>query len=231
MKIAISGLNEQDRKQILTHLNTMQKTNAYFQTKEYRCGAQLLADMRKGIRFDAIILDVDVDNVARSIRELDSEVLLIFQAHSYNQISDAFEVYPSHYLLKPLDVSVFVNEFKRVFQRHYHKRKVFSIEWKHQMKQISLKNIVSVECFNRHILVRTATDEMESYQTFQETAQKLIPLGFIRVHHSFLVNLAHIVEISQNEIIGPNGIMIPISIRRKKEVLEEYRTYMQRYSV
>lgn len=231
MKIAISGLNEQERKQILTHLNTMQKTNAHFQTKEYQCGAQLLADMKRGLRFDAIILDVDVDNVARNIRELDSEVLLIFQAHSYNQISDALEVYPSHYLLKPLDVSVFVNEFKRVFQRHYHKRKVFSIEWKHQMKQISLKNIVSVECFNRHILVRTATDEMESCQSFQETAQKLIPLGFIRVHHSFLVNLAHIVEISQNEIIGPNGIMIPISIRRKKEVLEEYRTYVRRYSV
>lgn len=231
MKIAISSVNEQDRKQILTHLDTIQKTSTFFQTKEYKCGTDLLEDLKKGLRFDVIFLDVDFDNVAKNIRELDSEVLLIFHAHSYNQIADAFEVYAAHYLLKPLDFNLFVRALKRVFQRYYNKRRVFAIQWKHQMKQILLKNIVSVECFNRHILVRTATDEMESYQTFQETAEKLIPLGFIRVHHSFLVNLAHIVEISRNEIIGPNGIMIPISIRRKKEVLEEYRTYVERYSV
>lgn len=59
----------------------------------------------------------------------------------------------------------------------------------------------------------------------------MIPLGFIRVHQSFLVNLAHIVEITPNEVIGTNGIIIPMSIRRKKEVLEEYRTYMKSCSI
>lgn len=231
MKIAISSMNERNRKQIVTYLNTMQKTNTFPQIKEYQCGTDLLEDLKKGLRFDLIFLDVDSGNVAKNIRELDGEVLLIFQAHSYNQIADAFEVYAAHYLLKPLDFTLFVRALKRVFQRYYHKKRVFVIQWKQQMKQILLNNIVYIECFNRHILVRTETDEMESYQTFRDTVEKLIPLGFIRVHHSFLVNLAHIVEISQNQIIGTNGIHIPISIRRKKEVLEGYRTYVEKYSI
>lgn len=231
MKIAISSVNEKNRKQILTYLNAVQKTRHLFKTKEYKCGMDLLSDLKKGLRFDVIFLDVDFENVAKKIREVDHDVLLIFQAHSYNQISDAFEVRAFHYLLKPIDFSLFVNALRRVFHGYYNKRRVFVIEWKQQVKQILLKNIVYIECYNRHILVRTATDQMESYHTFKETAEKLIPLGFIRVHHSFLVNLEHIVEISHNEIIGTNGITIPISIRRKKEVLEGYRMYVEKYSV
>lgn len=190
-----------------------------------------MEDLNKGLRFDVIFLDVDFENVAKNIRELDCDVLLIFQAHLYNQISNAFEVNAFQYLLKPINFSLFFNTLRRAFQRYYEKRRVFVVEWKQQIKQVLLKNIVYVECYNRHILVQTVTDQMESYQAFRETAEKLIPLGFIRVHQSFLVNLAHVKEIGQNEIIGTNGIIVPVSIRRRKEVLEGYRMYIEKRSI
>lgn len=231
MKIAISSGNEKNRKKILTYLSSIQENSMPFKTNEYKSGADLLEDLRKGLQFDVIFLDVDYENVAKNIRELDRDVMLIFESHSYDQISNAFEVHALHYLLNPIDFSLFLDALRRAFQRYYEKRRIFIIEWKQQIKQILLKNIVYVECFNRHILVRTLSDEMQSYQTFRETVEKLIPLGFIRVHHSFLVNLAHIVEIDKNEIIGTNGIIIPISTRRKKEVLEKYRLYVEKHSV
>lgn len=231
MRMAVSSVDQENRKQILSYLNKIQKWHRFAQTKEYQCGAELLEDLKKGTRFDVIFLDVDAENVAKSIRELDSDVLLVFQAHSYDQIPEAFEVYAVHYLLKPMDFGLFVNALKRVLQRYRNTKKKFIIQWKQQIKQISLKSIVYIECFNRHILVQTVSNRMESCQAFRETAEKLIPLGFIRVHQSFLVNLAHIVEITPNEVIGTNGIIIPMSIRRKKEVLEEYRTYMKSCSI
>lgn len=241
MEIAIFSGNEKNRQQILTYLNILQKvsmlfkteknTNKLFATKEYKCGADLLEDLNKGLRFDVIFLDVDSENVAKKIRELDCDVLLIFEAHLYNQIPDAFEVNAFQYLLKPINFNLFFNTLRRAFQRCYEKKRVFAIEWKQQIKQILLKNIVYIECYNRHILVQTVTNQMESYQTFKETAEKLIPLGFIRAHQSFLVNPDHINEICQNEIIGTNGISIPVSIRRRKEVLEGYRMYIEKRSV
>lgn len=190
-----------------------------------------MEDLNKGLRFDVIFLDVDFENVAKNIRELDCDVLLIFEAHLYNQISNAFEVNAFQYLLKPINFSLFFNTLRRAFQRYYEKRRVFVVEWKQQIKQVLLKSIVYIECYNRHILVQTVADQMESYQSFSETAEKLIPLGFIRVHQSFLVNPVHIKEIRKNEIIGTNGIIVPVSIRRKKEVLEEYRMYIEKCSV
>ena len=231
MKIAISSENEKNRQQILSYLNTLQKASTLFKTKEYKCGTDLLEDLNKGLRFDVIFLDVDFENVAKNIRKLGCDVLLIFEAHLYNQISNAFEVNAFQYLLKPINFSLFFNTLRRAFQRYYEKRRVFVVEWKQQIKQVLLKNIVYVECYNRHILVQTVTDQMESYQSFSETAEKLIPLGFIRVHQSFLVNPVHIKEIRKNEIIGTNGIIVPVSIRRKKEVLEEYRMYIEKCSV
>lgn len=108
MKIAISSENEKKRQQILTYLNALQKASTLFKTKEYKCGTDLLEDLNKGLRFDVIFLDVDFENVAKNIRELDCDVLLIFQAHLYNQISNAFEVNAFQYLLKPINFSLFL---------------------------------------------------------------------------------------------------------------------------
>ena len=80
MRIAISSENEKNRQQIINYLNALQKASSLFKTKEYKSGAELLEDLYKGHRFDVIFLDVDLENVAKNIRELDCEVLLIFEA-------------------------------------------------------------------------------------------------------------------------------------------------------
>ncbi len=202
-----------------------------FKTKEYICGTDLLDDLNRGLRFDVIFLDVDFENVAKKIRELDRDVMLVFMSDLCNHVFNAFEMNALQYLLKPINSCLFFNTLKRAFELWHEKKRVFVAKYKQQIKQILLKNIVYIECYNRHILLQTVTDQMESYQTFRETAEKLIPLGFIRVHQSFLVNLIHIKEIGQNEIIGTNGIIIPVSIRRRKEVLEGYRMYIEKHNV
>lgn len=142
----------------------------------------MLEDLNKGYRFDVIFLDVDLENVAKNIRELDCEVLLVFESYLYNQIFNAFEVNAFQYLLKPINPRLFFYTLRRAYQHYREKRRVFVVKWKQDIKQILLKNIVYIECYNRHILVQTVTDQIESCQTFREAAEKLIPLGFIRVH-------------------------------------------------
>ncbi|HJA80550.1 MAG TPA: hypothetical protein H9776_02090 [Candidatus Mediterraneibacter intestinipullorum] len=108
MRIAISSENEKNRQQIINYLNALQKASSLFKTKEYKSGAELLEDLYKGHRFDVIFLDVDLENVAKNIRELDCEVLLIFEAYLYNQIFNAFEVNAFQYLLKPINSRLFL---------------------------------------------------------------------------------------------------------------------------
>ena len=148
MKIGISSHNNRNRQQILSYLNYLQKTRTLFETKEYEFGADLLKDLNKGIRFDVIFLDVDFENVAKKIRELDRDVLLIFVSRLCNQVFNAFEVNAFQYLLKPINFYLFFNTLKRVFQLHHEKKRVFVAKYKQQIKQILLKNIVYIECYN-----------------------------------------------------------------------------------
>lgn len=52
--------------------------------------------------------------------------------------------------------------------------------------------------------------------------------GFIKSHRSYIVNSIHISSITKDTIILDNGIKIPVSKYRIKEVREEYLALMKR---
>ncbi|HIY30749.1 MAG TPA: hypothetical protein H9776_08755 [Candidatus Mediterraneibacter intestinipullorum] len=148
MKIGISSRNEENRHQILTYLNCLQKMGTLFKTKEYICGTDLLDDLNRGLRFDVIFLDVDFENVAKKIRELDRDVMLVFMSDLCNHVFNAFEMNALQYLLKPINSCLFFNTLKRAFELWHEKKRVFVAKYKQQIKQILLKNIVYIECYN-----------------------------------------------------------------------------------
>ncbi len=51
---------------------------------------------------------------------------------------------------------------------------------------------------------------------------KLKPSGFIRTQKGFLVNYLFIRTISNNEIVLLNGDSLPISKKRREDILKEY---------
>ena len=148
MKIGISSRNEENRHQILTYLNCLQKMGTLFKTKEYICGTDLLDDLNRGLRFDVIFLDVDFENVAKKIRELDRDVMLVFMSDLCNHVFNAFEMNALQYLLKPINSCLFFSTLKRAFELWHEKKRVFVAKYKQQIKQILLKNIVYIECYN-----------------------------------------------------------------------------------
>lgn len=233
MVIVICDCNDEHRQKLNSYLNVFNKNKKFFQVKEYISGEKLLSDMNNGFKFDVIFLDVESfeGDVAKKIRAAGPDILIIFTASYHDQISYAFEVEAFHYLTKPISFRLFSSTLERAFRRYYEKRKVFKIEWRKQVKSVLLQNIIYIECYNRHILVKTITEVYESCQSFQEVVQKLIPAGFIRVHQSFLVNMAHIKAIEQREITCTGGVNIPVSIRREKEVLEKFKNYLQQFSL
>ena len=233
MIVVICDEDQTHRQKLHSYLNAIDKKRTLFHVKEYENGKKLLADIKKGALFDIVFIDVGLNNlnVIKEIRAADHNLLIIFTADYQDQVTYAFEVEAFHYLTKPVSFQTFSNTLERAYRKCYEKKKMFMIEWKKQIKAILLKSIVYVECYNRHIVVQTDTELLESSQPFREMVETLIPAGFIRVHHSFLVNPAHINEINNRELICTNGLVIPVSIRREKEVVEQFRSYLQKCSV
>lgn len=52
--------------------------------------------------------------------------------------------------------------------------------------------------------------------------EKLADFGFIRVHQGYLVNYRYIMKIKNEAVELSNGVEVPISRRKKQEVLFAY---------
>jgi two-component system LytT family response regulator len=78
----------------------------------------------------------------------------------------------------------------------------------------SNKNYTHIVCKNQKVLLST--------KTIKYHEAKLTSILFFRIHHGFLINLHHLTSIKkQSDLIAcmSNGDSIPISARKKKDVL------------
>ncbi len=72
----------------------------------------------------------------------------------------------------------------------------------------------------------TNGEKVTASKTIKHFEEKLIPLGFIRTHQSYLINKSLIKEFSKKDggyIIMQNGTNIPVSRQRKEEVLQLFK--------
>lgn len=76
------------------------------------------------------------------------------------------------------------------------------------------KNYTDIVCKNKKVFLST--------KTIKHHEEKLPSILFFRIHHGFLINLHHLTSIKkQSELIAcmSNGDALPISARKKKDVL------------
>lgn len=156
---------------------------------------------------------------------------------AYNQYAiKAFKYSAVDYLLKPINPLDLENALNRALNRikidvNYNKLlDVLKNNIKGKEQKIVLKTQNNHHVFLIKEIVRLEADS--SYTSFITLRGRLIVsknlkyyqdlLGddFIRCHQSHLVNKAHIVKVQKNTLVMSNEETIPISTRKKTEVLE-----------
>lgn len=102
--------------------------------------------------------------------------------------------------------------------------KKFLIEGANQIQFIPLAEIVYLKANKNYTEFICSGNKLYlSTNTLKHHEQKLPKDLFIRVHHSYLLNIFHLNHIKKNNELTAcmsNGEAIPISSRKKKQVLE-----------
>src|SRR5690606_3436970 len=105
----------------MAHLDRFQRANGErFHVAAFRDGADVLAEYRPD--WDVLFLDVQMPRVdgmtaARRIREVDSEVIVVFVTSSPHYAVSGYEVDALSYLLKPVSYTSFEHEMGRILSR------------------------------------------------------------------------------------------------------------------
>jgi DNA-binding LytR/AlgR family response regulator len=175
----------------------------------------LFETIKSGNEYDVIFLDIlmprlDGISLARELREIDEDTIIIFVTGKIEFAQTGYEVKAFRYLLKeqiPLGLEKIWKEIE--IELASKKNEYFIYEFERKAYRHSYRYILYFESNLRKITIHTKNYTDIFYGKLDDI-QASSPL-FIRIHKSFLVNKRHIRGVSTDTVILSNGEALPVS--------------------
>lgn len=176
--------------------------------------------------FHIMFLDIDMGkcsgmDIARRVRKLHFETILIFVTN-YPQFSlEGYEVRAFRYLLKRDLEQKLSTYYQDALAEIPKQKQALDFSNNSESYHVEYKNILYLESRKRIIYLHTLEPERSGYRfygTMEKLAEELFQYGFLRIQKSFLVNMAHIRKLNYDKAQLDNGEMLPVSRQRFAEI-------------
>ncbi|MBC9812733.1 response regulator transcription factor [Crocinitomicaceae bacterium CZZ-1] len=180
---------------------------------------------------DLLFLDVQIKGgtgieIVESFKEPDFETIFITAHKEYAM--EALNNNASYYLLKPIHDREFKKGMDLVLERIKRKKIIPTIFVPHKNMQVpvNISHILYLKSDGAYAHIITKQEHYLSSKSLGHYEQLLAQSGFIRCHHSFLVNSKHVVQLEKGRsgtLILSNGDTIPISQRRLNDFMSLFQ--------
>lgn len=202
---------------------TAESINIPHSTSAFSSVAEVINFAQKD-KIDILITDIKMPivngiDLSQILRELQPALQIIFISNYTTYVEDAFSAGPIYYLLKPISQERLKNALDLAIQKIQRANDTLSIITKGNAENIPVHSIKYLESKKRYVYI-FANNCVQVLAKLDEMQEKL-PVGFIRPHKSYLVNLSWVKSISNYKIKLLNGIYIPCAKSRYKTVKEQ----------
>lgn len=234
ISIAVVDDNEQDLVLMAKYIEEeCSKMNVQCKVNMCSNGEDLFYVLNDIREFDIVFLDIELERdngieTAMKLREKTPYAQIIFVSGYQQYYKDAFRVQPFQFIDKPIDEEEFRNVIRDVLTQVVNNDEVYAFEFKWQQYRILLRDILYFSSSHRIIKVHTRGGEVYEFYGKMGNVEKELEknsIVFLRVHKSYLVNMAHIKMFSSEELVLQNGKEFKISSRKRKSVIEKYMIY------
>lgn len=182
------------------------------------------------VQYQVIFLDISMPemsgmDLAAKIRERDSDVLLVFVTAFMNFAMEGYKMEAIRFLHKDMLDDALPECIKAIINKLSLDNQTIEYNFLEEKKKLSIDRIWYVESFSHKLIFYVLEGEMKQYtlcDKLDNIEEKLLPLGFIRIHKSFLVNFKHINKITNYNAYLKNGTSLPIPREKFKKVKERY---------
>lgn len=181
--------------------------------------------------YDIVFMDIEMPRMngirsAKKLREMDSDVSLVFVTRMAQYALNGYEVGALDYLLKPINYQRFSSMFKRLLRnkRLTANENVCHVKTQYGIKRIPLNRIAYIEITGHKILYH-ADETVQSWGTLNELEKNLPQNDFVRANSSFIVNLAFVTEVKGYELFL-NDFSVMMSRNKKAEVLSKLAAFI-----
>ncbi len=180
---------------------------------------------------DILIIDIDLitDNgirVAERLKANFPHLRVIFISGQIQFVRNIFEIRPIYFVEKPMEDAKLLSAVSLAIQDiEQNTRNTVSITAKGVLLQLDINNLMFLESKKRSVALHEGHNERDCYIKL-DIIEKNLPKKFCRCHHSYIVNFDYASELKMYQFTLFNGVNIPISQRRYKEVKRLFSNYL-----
>lgn len=232
INVAIVEDSQDDLSNCLSLLERYSKEkNVNFTIQTFENGDAFL--MRFKSQFDFIILDINLSamngiDVARTIREKDEEVIIMFATNLAKYATRGYEVDAIDFALKPLTYSSFYLRLDKVVKKISKKNDRFIVVPSDGgFSKINVNNVLYIEV-NAHDIIfhMDSNEDITTTGTLKKYEEQLKKYWFIRCNSCYLVNAHKIKRVEKLDIQLINNRIISVSHPKKKAFMETFKKFV-----
>jgi two-component system, LytTR family, response regulator LytT len=168
---------------------------------------------------DLVILDIRLDRgeegirLGKKLQKLEIPFVYITAHSDVVLVEKILETSPNAYLTKPINKTQFSITLGTVLEQLKKTRK-FDVKIKStdpEISQINLKDILYLEASGNYWKVHAYDKRILIRKTFDEINKEFLTENFVRIHRSYIVNIAAISSIKGTNVHLINSISLPVS--------------------
>lgn len=234
LRIAVCDSRRTDREELSAALEReLSARNVEFATVQYDRGEFLLWDLEESqdIHFDLIFIDCLLSgmsgmDVIRQIRRSDRTVSVIIVSASPDYAREGHEVNAIAYLLKPLDEGRLSAALDLFFEdRRINEGEYLQIGERGAERRVRFGDIQYITIHAHYVTVQTTQGKMEFYGTILEMESRLPKPNFLKCNRGCIINMDYVESVDKDFVMS-DGAVIPIKVRERKEIREQYYRYV-----
>lgn len=197
---------------------------------EYSNGKDLLSS---DLIFDIIFMDyqmpaLDGMTTARMLRKKNCTCSIVFVTNYPDFVFESFEVTPYRFFKKPISPT----DIETTLDSYIRQQKMLApiiINDYDGQKTIASKDVVYLEGDGKYCIIRTIHDTVHSSKTLGGVLKLLPQYCFYRVHKSYAVNMYHIDQIDNNQILLMNGERVIVGRHNAADFKRAYKEFVKNY--
>jgi len=200
-----------------------------FEVHPFGDGVEILEEYRPV--YDIILLDIEMKHLdgmetAQRIRQLDPEVILVFITNMAQYAIRGYAVGALDYLLKPVPYFAFSQQLQKAEDQVRRRRSHYLVvPVSGGLRRLDTARIYYIESQGHQMHFYTEDDHFAAPGTLKVLEEKLADRPFARCNSGYLVNLAQVSGVQQNEVrVGPYRLQI--SRPKRKSFLAALADYI-----
>lgn len=232
MKIAVCDDEICARNQLRKYIEKHDEKQG-FKIEEFSTGEELVQFLKDN-HIDIIFLDIEMNKIdgidtAKLIRINDRKAIIIFVSSHQERVFDSFDCEAFNFIPKPFTQEKFDDVFTKAIEKYKFLNKSLTINWKGETIDLPIEKIKYFESYRKHVIFYTYDGEYQMIANLSDILNELSPYGFLQTHQGYVVNMNLIRRFDGLNIILVDGTKVPISFRKKTNVVSEYAKYVARY--